>query len=1698
MWVRGGGQRGWGRGGAPPGSMGSAGATPPPPAPPTPGPPGAGKRGRGRGRGRRRRVGAAGAAAGVLLAAGALLRLGGAGVEAGAEAVWPEEAAGAASVTVFGAAVEEHWLKGKGWSHGLDVHCHFGTAKARAAPGSGGLLCRLPPLPPGFVAVALSPNGVDVEDVGGATTLLVSAPPRPPVRATGWLPTVVPGSLVWLPARDLHREPWGRGAGAARGGDGGCILAGGRGGERAGESPPGVEGGGAGTLQVQSSALAACEVPFDAPLGPATLNLQGLEASVEVEAPVLCIGAGPEARVLPAGGGMTFTAQVDALPSFDETLLCRFGPISVRARRSGAASVGVDCTSPALAPTVVGARGQPRQGRLWAPGLAHVASGAGIAECLVDGAQDVSVHPAPRAKGVVAGHPDGGESRTNVLTIAVEGPPPEPGTAAFCLAGPTAHPALSWSPGETSELGGHAWAWTARCALNGAGGPPLTGAFVEISAGSASHLLYPGRGVSFSLGAGVGREVGGGTWTAASVGAFEGSGAALLRQSGPHGGGGHCPEGTPSQVTHQHSYAVVSCEVGWSGDAREDAGHEGPQFVEAAPAGQPQASTGPAHGGVQFEISLSGTPSGLLACFIGAIGPLPSRSTGAGAGSGAAAALACVAPGLAPTGGGDVLLGLDAGVNRPPRGYPVSIGAQSGAGTRLRLPGSDYFAIVEPVPVSAAFEAGHAAGGYGGIDRGSAVVHMELGASSVLSWLARNGQLGCLAGSGSAPSAAGVHDSAVLCGPEVVAGLAPPHSSFYSAGVTFPWGQGESVGGLQWSVSRAAPALLHALPAAPASSFGDIVRLKSRHAHPGARCVFHESVDSVALGEPDGDALSSPPEQRGTWAETLAHVVSSALVVCEIPEVAGTQIQLSWGAVSLLRGASDPVLGLRSSNSVALLPGGGTPGPVQTWDGGSGLVDGGTAVTSTTWGLDRALMPAMAFGTVRVAAQALPASNTVEAVAPALVPKKPVTLRVSATGVAGAFGLEGRAHYTALPSAGVSTSSSLGVGGSQRAAWPPSVQAGSHVLLASEPHRLSREKARLVGCFADGGGASTCTEAPAVTELEAAYAVFLPPGAAGAVSLTILPAQVLSGATNLPSGVWAGAAEAFIVASPEAVTVWPGAGPAGEDAVVWVSARGALPSSACSQPLTGLSAGGHYGPALVACELHFAAEGHRDSVALTQPASNEASGDVGFGAPFIAGASVEAIGGLLGSAVAAPLVTGSGLPRQVPGHDGSAVATTYVTSLRPAEAVSTVQTIVGAAGGGVLEVTTAGGVDFDTGVGRGWPACFFGSTRVDARPLLDSNVACAVPAMSAALRQTGAPGSGGAGSAAGLNFVGVGIAQGPGPGLAPRRRVHIAVQPEPAIVSVSAADTLEELRARGLERAASDDPGIDETEGLWVVVTGVGDWLAHLRCTFAAEGALAAPLRVAGGDSGDTRPRDRVSGSSARAAVGEWAVCQHPPFPASGIAFATVQVLGQGEGRPIFSGAAQAGGGLDTRLDAVVPGRGVQSGGGSIVYAFGKDFPAGRRFLLGGAEALAVSSAVAIVEAPPAPPAEGAGDPQTPREPALEVHPRFATSAGALSNLPLEWVKTWVVESAWPPLGPDTGGVEIEILGRGPAPAHGESGRPVGVCRFGSTGPVAGRAGGKAGGVACLAPAHGPGEAVLRVAFDGGSDWSATFAAFRY
>ena len=116
--------------------MGAARATPR-----APGPAGAGGRGRGRG---------GGAAAALLAAAGALLRLGGAGVEAGAEAVWPEEAAGAASVTVFGAAVEEHWLAGGGWGHGLDVHCHFGTAKARAAPGSGGLLCRLPPLPPGF------------------------------------------------------------------------------------------------------------------------------------------------------------------------------------------------------------------------------------------------------------------------------------------------------------------------------------------------------------------------------------------------------------------------------------------------------------------------------------------------------------------------------------------------------------------------------------------------------------------------------------------------------------------------------------------------------------------------------------------------------------------------------------------------------------------------------------------------------------------------------------------------------------------------------------------------------------------------------------------------------------------------------------------------------------------------------------------------------------------------------------------------------------------------------------------------------------------------------------------------------------------------------------------------------------------------------------------------------------------------------------------------------------------------------------------------------------------------------------------------------------------------------------------------------------------------------------------------------------
>lgn len=1515
---------------------------------------------------------------------------------------------------------------------------------------------------------------------------------------------MVPGSLAWLPARGLHQGPAGRGAGPPGARAGICALAGGQGDERAGGGGAGGERGGAGALQVQSSALAACEVPFDAPPGPAALNLQGLEVPVEVEAPVLCAGAGPAARVLPAGGGMTFTAQVDALPGLDETLLCRFGPISVRARRSGASSASVDCTTPALAPTAVGARGQPGRGRLLAPGLAHVASGAGVAECLVDGARDVAVHPAPRAQGVVSdGRPGGGEgSRTDVLTVAVEGPPPEPGGGAYCLAGPSAHPALSWAPGETSELGGHAWAWTVRCALNDAGGPPLTGPFVEISAGSASHLLHPGRGVPFSLAPG---GEGGGTWTAASAGAFEGSGPALLRQSGPQGGGAGCPEGAPSHVTHRHSSAVVSCELGWSGDARRDAGHDGPQFVEAAPAVQPQASTGPPHGGAQVKVSLSGTPSALLACFIGAIGPLPSRSAGAGAEAGAAAALVCVAPGLAPNGGGDTLSGLGAGVDRPLRGYPVFIGAQSGAGTRLRAPGPGYFAVTEPVPVSAAFEAGHAAGGYGGIDSGSAVVHLELGASSVLSWLARSGQLGCLAGSGSAPSAPGAHASAVLCGPEVVAGLAPPHSSFYSAGVAFPWGQGESVGGLQWSVSRAAPALFHALPAAPATSFADIVRLRSRHAHPGARCVFHESADTVAPGEPDGDALSSPPEQRSAWAETLAHVISSALVACEVPAVAANLMQPSWGAVSLLRGARDPVLGIRSSNSVALLPGGGTPGPVQTWDGGSGLEGGGTAVTLTTWGLDRALMPAVAFGTVRVAAQALAASNTLEAVAPALTPEKTVTLRVSTTGVAGAFGLDGRARYTALVSAGDPTSSSLGVGASRKEAWPPSVQAGSHVLLASDPRGLSREEARLVGCVADGAGASTCAEAPAAAPLEAAFSVFLPPGTVGAVSLTILPPQALSGGTSFPSGVWAGAAEAFVVASPEAVAVWPGAGPAEEDAVVWVSARGALPSSACSQPLIGLSAGGHFGPALMACELHFAAEGHRESVALTQPASGETSGAVDVGAPFIAGASVAAIGGLLGSAAAAPLATGSGLPRQVPGPDGGAGATTFVASVRPAEAVGTVQTIVGAAGGGVLEVATAGGVDFDTGVGRGWPACFFGSTRVDARPLLDSNVACAVPALNAAAaRGERAPtggGGGGAGSAAGLSFVGVGIAQGPGPGLAPRRRVPVAVQPEPEIVSVLAADSLQDVRARGLERAAlGGDPGTDEAGGLWVVVTGVGEWLAHLRCTFAAEGARAAPLRVAGGESGDARLGGRVAGSSARAAVEEWAVCQHPPFPASGVAFAAVQVLGQEEGRPLFSGATQAGGGLDARLDAVVPGRGVQSGGGSVVSAFGKDFPAGRRFLLGGAEALAVSSAVALVEAPPAPPAEGGpgGGPQGPREPALEAHPRLATAAGALSNLPLEWVKTWVVESAWPPLGPDAGGVEIEVLGRGPAPAHGESGRPVGVCRFGSTGPVAGRAGGKAGGVACLAPAHGPGEAALRVAFDGGSDWSATSAAFRY
>ena len=190
--------------------MGAARATPR-----APGPAGAGGRGRGLGRG--------GGAAAALLAA-ALLRLGGAGLEAGAEAVWPEEAAGAASVTVFGAAVERYWLAGGGLGHGLDVHCHFGAATARAAPEGGGLLCRLPPLPPGFVAVALSPNGVDVEDVGGATTLLVSAPPYPPARAAGRLPAVVPGSLAWLPTRGLNQGPAGRGAGPPRAGAGICAL----------------------------------------------------------------------------------------------------------------------------------------------------------------------------------------------------------------------------------------------------------------------------------------------------------------------------------------------------------------------------------------------------------------------------------------------------------------------------------------------------------------------------------------------------------------------------------------------------------------------------------------------------------------------------------------------------------------------------------------------------------------------------------------------------------------------------------------------------------------------------------------------------------------------------------------------------------------------------------------------------------------------------------------------------------------------------------------------------------------------------------------------------------------------------------------------------------------------------------------------------------------------------------------------------------------------------------------------------------------------------------------------------------------------------------------------------------------------------------------------------------------------------------
>ena len=1680
------------QGGGPRGGGGGGGGGPP--AGPASGPPAMGRGGGGAGGGGRKRW--AGAVGGLALAAGAL-RLGGAGVEAGAEAVWPEQAvAGSGSrVTVHGAAFEGHWLgETGGWAPGLDVHCHFGTAKSRAVPEGGRLLCSLPPLPPGFVAVGLSPNGVDVTDSDSSATLLVTSRPRAHAPAAIWTPAVLPGGLAWLSAQSLFRGAGRAGApGEESAAMGGCRLS-------TGIGVPEMGAGAEGALRIQSSALAACEVPPGTPPGPTALSVQGLEIPVEVDTPTLCTGASPEARVLPVAGGLTFTAQMGVPMNQDQTLLCRFGSVSVNARRSGAASASVDCTSPALAPTLLGARGGSG-GRMMAPGLAHGSSGASVASCPVDGDMHVSVHPVPRALGVVGGGkgglPEGRDGGAEVTAVAVEGPPPEVGAAAFCLVGSATFPALGWDQGMAAKSEGRGWAWTARCALEGLEDPLQAGPFVEISAGSSAHLLQPGRGVPFAraVEGAVDVKLRGGIWTAKSAGAFDRSGAVLLRQVGRHGGLARCPDQIPPGEMWRHSSAVVACEIAWPYDTGDSGGNADLEVVQAFTVEQQQLRTGPTQGGSKIDIPLSGTPSGSIACFIGTVGPLSARLGSSGGGSDT---LTCVSPALEPNGGGDALSRLDMGSVSPKRGYPVAIGANSGAGTRLEVPGSGYIAVVEPVLVSAGFEAGHAGGGYGGIDSGAAVIRLEAGAPPVLSGLAESGQLGCLAGVGGAASAARAHGSSVLCGPEAVAGFAPQQSSFYTAGIIYPWGRGQSTVGLQWSVSRSAPVLLHALPVAPSTGFGDIVRLKGRHLSPGTRCIFHESADSVTLAEPDGEVLSPPLEQKGAWAESPAHVLSSAFVVCEVPTSAGPQKLPSWGAVSVLRGLDDAALGLRSSNSLAFRPGGAGAGPIQTWEGGSGLEEGGTLVTATTWGLGRALTPAMAFGTVRVTAQVLQAVDTLEAVAPALVPERQVALRVSATGVTGSFGLEGQASYTALPNAPDPKSRALGMGPSQKAAWPPSVEAGSHVLLASQPRSL-RGDVRLAGCVAGGEGSSTCAEAPAVTSaLGPAFSVYIPPGTSGAVALKLVPPQILLAGGGAPPGLWAETAEVFTVASPEVDKVWPAVGPAGEDAVVWLSARNALPSTACSQPLGGISGVAHFGPGLVACEVHFPGTGHREPIGLVQPAFDDTSEEVGLRAPFIAGASVASIGGNLGSAVAAPLVVGGGLPKLGRGSGGA--RNSYVAGLRPAEALRAAQNIVGASGGGVLEITTAGVVDFDTGVGRGWPACDFGAIRVEARPLIDSNVACVVPSLGTAAGEVGAPARGpDSSAAAGLNFVRVGIEQGPGAGLAPRRRVAVAVQPEPAIVSTSAGDALEEVQARRAERLILEEEDLNEQDGLWMVITGVGDWLAHLRCTFAVEGAMAAPLHIVGGLSGDSRLGKRAQGSPARAAVQEWAVCRHPPFPASGLSFATVQVLGQGEGRPLFSGEAQGGGSLNVRIDAVVPGRGVQSGGGSLLFAFGEGFPAGRRFLLSGSEALAVSSAVAIVEAPPAPSVEESSDAGTPREPALESHPRLATNAlGPVSNLPLEWVKTWVVESAWPPLGPDTGGVEIEVLGRGPAPAHGESGRPAGVCRFGSTGPVAGRTGGKAGGIACLAPAHGPGEAALRVAFDGGSDWSATSASFRY